>query len=97
MDWGYVKDVGIILIIVDAGSGWIEAFPCRDRSSNSVIKCLRTVFTRFGIPQVVVSDNAREFTSDDLNMWLTAQGCRKLESPPTSPELMVQRKGLFRL
>ena len=27
MDWVYVKDQGNILVIVDAGSGWIEAFP----------------------------------------------------------------------
>ena len=26
MEWGYVKDQGNILVIVDAGSGWIEAF-----------------------------------------------------------------------
>ena len=26
-DWGYVKDQGNILVIVDAGSGWIEDFP----------------------------------------------------------------------
>ena len=32
MDWGYVKDQGNILVIVDAGSGWIEAFPAVNRT-----------------------------------------------------------------
>ena len=27
MDWGYVKDQGNILVIVDAGSGWIDFSP----------------------------------------------------------------------
>ena len=27
MDWGYVKDQCNILVIKDAGSGWIKAFP----------------------------------------------------------------------
>ena len=34
MDWGYVKDQGNILVIVDAGSGWIEAFPLGNRTSK---------------------------------------------------------------
>ena len=80
MDWAYVKGVGNILIIVDAGSGWIEAF----RSEN-VIKCLRTVFTRFGIPKILVSDNACEFTSTQLNEWIRWQGATKMESPAYFP------------
>ena len=27
MGWGFFKDQSNILVIVDAGSGWIEAFP----------------------------------------------------------------------
>ena len=33
MDWGYVKDQGNMLVTVDAGSGWIEAFPAGVRTS----------------------------------------------------------------
>ena len=35
MDWGYVKDQGNILVIVDAGSGWIEVFPGKQNIRNS--------------------------------------------------------------
>ena len=34
MDWGYIKDQGNILVIVDAG--WIEAFPVGNRTSETV-------------------------------------------------------------
>ncbi len=81
MDFGYIKDVGNLLVIVDAASGWIEAFICKDRSSQSVIRCLRTIFCRFGVPEVLVSDNAQEFVSPELNQWVAAQGIRKMESP----------------
>ena len=81
VDWAYVKNVGEILIIVDAASGWIEAFPMRDRSSKLVIECLRTVFTRFGVADTLVSDNAKEFVSQDVNTWLQLQGTKKVESP----------------
>ena len=30
MDWAYIQEVGNILVIVDTGSGWIEAFICDD-------------------------------------------------------------------
>ena len=36
MDWVYVKDKGNILVIVDAGSGWIEDFPAGNRISETV-------------------------------------------------------------
>ena len=60
MDWAYTKEVGEVLVIVDSGSGWIEAFKCKDRSTKSVITCLEVVFTRFGSPETLVSDNAKK-------------------------------------
>ena len=86
MDWAYTKEVGEVLVIVDSGSGWIEAFRCKDRSSSSVIACLEVVFTRFGPPETVVSDNAKEFVSSELNCWIQAQGATKTESPPYFPQ-----------
>ena len=81
MDWAYIKNVGNVLVIVDAGTGWIEAYRSAKRDSQFVIQCLRDIFTRFGIPSTVVSDNAQEFTSCDLNQWLRNQGIHKMESP----------------
>jgi hypothetical protein len=84
MDWA---DIGSrpVLIVVDAGSGWIEAFPTANRLSSTVIRCLRTVFTRFGAPVCLVSDNGPELVSDELNDWLCRQGIKKLESPKYFP------------
>jgi len=85
MDWAFVPQAGNVLIIADAGTGWIEAYPTRNRESTTVIKCLRTVFTRFGTPYTLVSDNAKEFISTELNDWLRHQGVVKKESPLYSP------------
>ena len=85
IDWAYSRDVGNILIIVDSGSGWIEAFRTKERTTENVIKCLRTVFTRFGIPECIVSDNAPEFISKEFLAWIENQGARKIESPPYFP------------
>ena len=85
MDWAYSQEVGNILILVDAGSGWIEAFVCGTRPTESVIKCLSSTFARFGIPKTLVSDNAKEFVTEHLVGWLRAQGCTKIESPVYHP------------
>ena len=48
IDWGYVKDQ--ILVIVDAGSGWIESFPAGNGTSQTVKVHLSQIFERFEIP-----------------------------------------------
>ena len=80
MDWGYVKDHGNILVIVDAGSGWIEAFPAGNRTSETVKIYLSQIFARFGIPKTLVSDNGPEFVSGDLKQWCESLGIKKIES-----------------
>ena len=85
MDRAHIQEVGNILIIVDAGSGWIEAFICSDRLTEKVIPCLSAVFGRFGVPHTLVSDNVKEFINDKIVTWLQAQGGTKLESPIYNP------------
>ena len=85
MDWGYVKDQGNILVIVDAGSGWIEAFPAGNRTSQTVKVYLSQIFARFGIPRTLVSDNGPEFVSSDLKQWCELLGIKKMESPIYHP------------
>ena len=81
MDWGYVKDQSNILVIVDAGSSWIEAFPSGIRTSQTVKVHLSQSFARFGIPRMLVSDNGPEFVSSDLKQWCESLGIKKMESP----------------
>ena len=85
MDWGYVKDQDNILVIVDAGSGWIEAFPAGNRTSETVKIYLSQIFARLGIPKTLVSDNGPEFVSGDLKQWCESLGIKKIESPVYHP------------
>ena len=66
MDWGCVKDQSNISVIVDAGSGWIEAFPAGNLTTESVKVYLSQIFTRFRIPKTLVSNNCHEFVIVDL-------------------------------
>ena len=85
MDWGYVKDQGNTLVIVDAGSGWIEVFPAGKRTSETVKKYLSQIFARFEIPKTLLSDNGPEFVSGDLKPWCESLGIKKMESPVYHP------------
>ena len=55
-----------IIIVIDAGSKWIEAFPMSTTTSKATIQCLRTLFAQFGLPGILVSDNGTSFTSSEF-------------------------------
>ena len=52
MAWATMKEQGNIFVVVDAGSGWIEAFPTIYRSTLAVNKYLSAVFARSGVPKL---------------------------------------------
>ena len=86
IDWAYHKSLGNVLVIADAFSGWLEAFVCSSRTTSAVIDRLRSLFARFGVPHLLVSDNAPEFSCSELLLWLRAIGCRLLHSPEYRPQ-----------
>ncbi len=57
-------------VIVDAHSKWPEVFQLKTTTTQVITQKLEEVFARFGIPEQVVSDNGRQFTSDEFNLYL---------------------------
>ena len=86
MDHAYIKEVGLILILVDAYSGWPEAVWVKDRSAETVKTVLRAIFARLGVPHTLVSDNAAEFGDGELMDWLNKIGCLAVKTPPKHPQ-----------
>ena len=86
IDWAYSQRCGEVLIVVDSYSGWLEAVMCNNRSTDTVIKVLRSIFARFGVPFTLVSDNAPEFTSQQFHQWLSSIGCKVIHSPEYHPQ-----------
>ena len=52
------------LVLVDAHSKWMEVFQLPYMSPVIVIGKLQTLFTQFGIPQVVVTDSRPSLHKD---------------------------------
>lgn len=74
-----------IFIVVDAYSKWVEAFFMNSTTAGETIKVLRSLFARFGIPEVVVSDNGAQFMSSEFQNFLTKNGVKFKSSPPFHP------------
>ena len=74
-----------LLIVVDEYSRFPFAFPCKDISSASVISCLTTLFSIFGLPGYVHSDRGASFMSSDLKSFLHTRGIPTSRSTPYHP------------
>ncbi len=73
----------MFLVVVDAHSKWIEAVPTNQScTSITIITKLRSIFSTFGIPEVLVSDNGAAFTSADFEDFMTKNGIRHLTTAP---------------
>ena len=88
MNWGYAKHQGKILVVVDAGSGWIEGFPTGNRTSETVKGCLSQFFQSFGIPETIVSDTGPEIVGGDHSGGVNHWELRKWNHPSIIQELM---------
>lgn len=62
------------LNIVDEYSRFPFVFPCSDISTSTVIKCLTTLFSLFGMPAYVHSDRGASFMSQELQAFLRGKG-----------------------
>ncbi|UYV68175.1 K02A2.6-like, partial [Cordylochernes scorpioides] len=57
------------LIIVDHYSDFFEVGCLENTTSEYIIECCKRQFSRYGIPQIIVSDNGRQFTSTEFQKF----------------------------
>ncbi|XP_029171893.1 uncharacterized protein K02A2.6-like [Nylanderia fulva] len=72
-------------VLVDAFSKWPEVLITKNITSNTTIKCCRQIFSTFGIPEVVVSDNGRYFVSSEFKNFLKCNGVIHKTTAPFHP------------
>ncbi|XP_043217600.1 uncharacterized protein K02A2.6-like [Amphibalanus amphitrite] len=71
IDFAGPKNGKYFLVLVDAHSKWIEVAMMNSMEAKSTVKTLTGMFARFGLPDVIVSDNAPTFTSSEFQQFLT--------------------------
>ena len=57
IDFAGPKEGTMFLVIIDAHSKWMEVIPMKSATTLTTTQQLRMVFSRFGIPESIVSDN----------------------------------------
>ena len=76
-----------LLTIVDHCSGWAEAYPLPDRRTDSVWHVFHNRFVAsHGCPEILISDNAREFTTGEWTDYLKKMGIKHVRSTPSHPQ-----------
>ena len=89
-------DGGEYLLTVDYFSKWITIDKLRQTRSCDVIAVLERIFSDFGIPETIRSDNGPQYSSSEFKQFLVKNGITHKTSSPEYPryngqaERMVQ-------
>ncbi|XP_054276574.1 uncharacterized protein K02A2.6-like [Macrosteles quadrilineatus] len=73
------------LILVDAFSKWVEVIQTRTTTSTWTVQELRKIFSTFGFPQILVSDNGRQFVSQEFKNFMNECGIVHRTTAPYHP------------
>ena len=73
------------LIVYDAGTKWGDVKILQNTSSHTIVQHLREIFSYFGLPETLVSDNGPQFTSAEFAQFMKINGIRHLRSAPFHP------------
>ena len=76
-----------LVTVIDHHSGWAEAYPIPDKRSVSIWKPLKAeFFSRFGFPNVMVTDQGTEFTSAEFREYIQSLNIDHRRSTPYHPQ-----------
>ena len=74
------------LLVVDAYSKWPEIFPMSRITSEETTSKLPKIFSRFGLPETLVSDNGTTFSSVKFSTFCQQNGINHIRTPPFHPQ-----------
>nr|GEY71031.1 hypothetical protein [Tanacetum cinerariifolium] len=90
-----------ILVALDYLSKWVEAKALPTNDVRVVVKFLKSLFSRFGIPRAIISDHGTYFCNDQFTRLMIKYGVtHRLATayhPQTSGQVEVSNHGLKRI
>ncbi|GJW03899.1 reverse transcriptase domain-containing protein [Tanacetum coccineum] len=90
-----------ILVAVDYVSKWVEAQALPKNDARIVVKFLRSLFARFGVPKALISDRGTHFCNSQLEKALQKYGVtHKLSMayhPQTNGQTEVTNRSIKRI
>ena len=74
------------ILVIDYFSRYIEIAKLSSTSSDAIITHLKSIFARHGIPQVVVSDNGPQYSSEMFRKFASEYSFTHVTSSPKYPQ-----------
>ncbi|GAU22605.1 hypothetical protein TSUD_135050 [Trifolium subterraneum] len=95
------RQVKYLIVAVDYFTKWIEAEPLAKIGASHILRFFkRNVLARFGIPQVLVTDNGTQFTNKKFQEFLatiaTTQHFTSVEHPQTNGQAEAANRVILR-
>jgi len=75
-----------ILTVLDLCTHYPEAIPLKRHTASDVAQALSTVFSRFGFPQEILSDQGTDFMSELMQIFLHDFGVNHIRTSPYHPQ-----------
>ena len=75
----------MFFVVVDAHSKWPEVIVMDSTTSEKTVDVLRELFSRYGVPTQIVSDNGPQFVSQEFEHFLKMNGVKHIKSAPYHP------------
>ena len=75
----------MLLVAVDATSKWIKTHITSSTTSTATVNKLREIFAQHGLPEVLVSDNAANFISEEFETFMRKIGIIHVTTAPYHP------------
>ena len=79
-----------ILVCVDYVSKWVKAQACSINNERLVCKFLKKLFSRFGMPRVIISDRGIQFCNKNMETLLAIYGVKHIVATPYHPQTSGQ-------
>uniref|UniRef100_A0AC34EZC1 Integrase catalytic domain-containing protein n=1 Tax=Panagrolaimus sp. ES5 TaxID=591445 RepID=A0AC34EZC1_9BILA len=76
----------MLLVIVDSYSKWIEVAVLKTASTKTTLGVLSKYMADNGAPRVLVSDNGRQFVSEEFETFCRSHGIKHICSPAYHPQ-----------
>ncbi|XP_064469859.1 uncharacterized protein K02A2.6-like [Ornithodoros turicata] len=74
-----------LLVVIDSYSKWVEVFSMKSTTTTATIARLRKLFSAYGYPEEIVSDNGPQFTSQEFQAYMQTHGVKRTKTPPYHP------------
>ena len=82
----------IWLIIADACSKWPEIIAMSSTTAEKTVDILRSVFSRYGIPDQIVTANSSRFTAEEFKQFFIGNGIEHTITAPYNPSTNGEAK-----